>query len=96
MRKLLFVCVLLAACGGGDNKTAEAPAPPPPPPPPMETMDPAVAQAVDLNDSIRANPAGAAEVLTAKGMTQAQLDELMFKIASDPKLSEQFEKHAKR
>jgi hypothetical protein len=35
-------------------------------------------------------------VLAAKGMTQAQLDELMFKIAVDPKLSEQFEKHAKR
>jgi hypothetical protein len=42
------------------------------------------------------NPAGAAQVLAAKGMTQAQLDELMFKIAVDPKLSEQFEKHAKR
>lgn len=93
MRATVFALMMtLAACGGGEKK-AEAP-PPPPPPVAVPAVDPAVAQALDLAEAIRANPAGADQVLTAKGMTQAQLDDLMYKVAADPKLAEAYEKGA--
>lgn len=74
--------ILLAAC------SSEQPPPPEAPPQVAEpAVDPRVAKAAALAKAVDTNPDGAAAALEANGMTQADLDALMYEIAADPALT---------
>ena len=83
---LSAIALLFAACTGTPDVT-----PPDPKPdvvePVVDALPAKVTKAVELARSLRANPDKAADTLAAAGMTKADLDALMYEIASDPKLS---------
>ena len=92
---VLPIALCLAACAG------EPPAPPadtvvkadtdvkPVTPPPAPMLDDAGKAAV-VAVAVDKDPTHAADALKAANMTQADLDALMYNIAQDPKLTEEY------
>ena len=98
----LCVCSFLVACKGGDEKGVGKPAPvakksepkkidnakaekPDEPP-----LDPRVAKAAKLAGEIEAAPENADEILEKHGLDRDKLDALMYEIASDQSLAEDY------
>ena len=56
-----------------------------------QTVPAAVRTAAEIAAAIDANPSAAESILTARGLSVEELDSLMYVIAADPVLSEDFE-----
>ncbi len=96
---VLGVALLFAACA---EQAQQEEAPPAETPPVEMPADPMAATPVDLTPekvvelagmaaAMEANPAGVADMLTQHGMTQAQWDEAMQRIAADPSMQAAFD-----
>lgn len=84
MRSALFICLLgLAACSGSETPTTE---------PAAEVVDERVAKAARVARAVDANPSGGSAALQAEGLTEAELEDLLYTIAEDPELSAAYAK----
>lgn len=99
----LFACSLIVACGGdkkdgdkgkpapvakkGDPKKVADKKPEPPAEPPL---DPRVAKAAKLAGEIEAAPEDADAILEKHGLDRDKLDALMYEIAADKDLAEDY------
>jgi hypothetical protein len=78
----ILCSVVLAACGGGADKTAT----------PSTAVPPKVAEAAALAKEIQASPDDADAILERHGMTRQEFEELMYDIASDEAMSVAYER----
>ena len=81
-RAAILLSVLLAACGSGTKTTSSGG---------TSTVPPKVAKAAAVTKELKANPDDADEILGRHGMTQQQLEDLMFEIAADEELTKAYE-----
>ena len=83
-----MLVLALTACGGAEAPPAPTPAEPAPAA--AEAAPSKAEQAAAVAKEIRANPDGATAVLEKHGMTTAAYEALLFEVAADPALSEQY------
>jgi hypothetical protein len=91
----LLAALLIMACGGtgeapadrtGGGEMAAGRAEAPETKPAMEQLQPPVELAIEIANKITADPDAIEEILEEYGMTEEELDQLLYEIAADPEL----------